>query len=231
MDMEANNGPSLPKCQDTRQNNDNNKKCGKLKIARKIREIKLPGIDTQEKKSQTVRKNVNYLRETKPLMINSIQAKRKQGLIRKQKNRVRSIDIERNYNADVKDFILQNSSCYQKPLIYTSATTKIGMQNVKPRLCLDMDKILHDQLTDSKNILSNIKVPERKRDQKVPNRPTDFEKKILKPCYLPRIVLVDMPKGTVANKSKDTFEWDCDKIQTIHVKKMVGTRESRCTSL
>ena len=219
MDMEENNGPLLPKCQDTRQNSDHNEKCGKLKIASKIREIKLPVIDTQEKKPQTAQKNVNYLREIKPLMINSRQVSRKQGSIRKQRNRVRSIDFERNYTADVKDFILQNSSCYQKPLIYSSTTTKIGMQKVKPRLCLDMDKILHDQLTDSKNILSNIKVPERKWDPRVLNRHSEFGKKFSKPCHLPRIVLIDMPKGTAANKSKDTFEWDCDKIQTIHTKK------------
>ena len=82
-----------------------------------------------------------------------------------------------------------------------------------------MDKILHDQLTDSKNILSNIKVPDRKRDPRALNKHSEFEKKFLKPCNLPRIVLIEMPKGTVVNKSKDTFEWDCDKIQTVHAKK------------
>ena len=56
MYVEENNGPLLPKCQDTRQNSDHNEKCGKLKIASKIREIKLPVIDTQEKKPQTAQK-------------------------------------------------------------------------------------------------------------------------------------------------------------------------------
>ena len=184
-----------------------------------MREIKLPVIGSSEKKPPTTEKNVDFLTETKPLMMTSTKANRKQRLLRRQNHQQRRIDLGRNYTVDVKDFILQNSSCYQKPLIYSSTTTKIGMRKAKPRLCPDMDKILHDQLTDSKNILSNIKVPGRKRDPLILSRHSEFEKKFLKPCNLPRIVLIEMPKGTVVNKSKDTFEWNCDKIQTVHAKK------------